>query len=106
MTSPDSAVSDPPDTLMWEVRAEPGRRQELLAWVEERALPELVGRLGFLRADIYCGGQDRVVVVARFDTVHARVSHAPVRLPDPPSDVLTRPVHQWPFRFHRSVSPR
>jgi antibiotic biosynthesis monooxygenase (ABM) superfamily enzyme len=99
MTSPQPTVSDQPDTLMWEVRAEPGRQQELLAWVEERAVPELVRSPGFLAADIYLGGQDRVVAIARFDA-----GHAPARLPDPPTDVLARSAHQWPFRFHRSVS--
>ncbi|MDQ0379557.1 hypothetical protein [Amycolatopsis thermophila] len=72
------------DTLMWEVRAAPGRRDELLAWVES-AIPG--------PAEVYLGGPDRVVVIAR------GVS----RLPEPPPELLARPVAQWPFTFHRSL---
>jgi hypothetical protein len=73
------------DTLMWEVRAAPGRRDELLAWVDDTIRRD---------ADIYLGGQDRIVVIAR----------GVEKLPEPPEQLLARPVHQWPFQHHRSVS--
>lgn len=96
--STQSLVPDLNDTLMWEVHTDAGRREEVLAWVEDRATPELAGGPGFQSADIYLGGQDRVVVVARYDA-----GHAPAQLLEVPTDVLTSSVHQWPFRFHRSV---
>ncbi len=70
---------------MWEVRAVPGRREELLRWVEAAVTRE---------ADIYLGGEDRIVVIAR----------GAERLPDPPEELLARPVHQWPFRHYRRVA--
>lgn len=72
------------DTLMWEVRAAPGRRAELLRWVDETVDRD---------ADIYLGGEERIVVIAR----------GLEKLPDPPPELLHRPVHQWPFQHHRTV---
>ncbi|MEV4597073.1 hypothetical protein AB0K15_06680 [Amycolatopsis sp. NPDC049253] len=86
------------DTLMWEVRAAPGRQQDLLAWVEATAVPELTATEHFAGADVYLGGQDRVVVIARWTAV-------PPRLPDPPEELLARPVAQWPFQHHSTVTP-
>ncbi|HWD03823.1 MAG TPA: hypothetical protein VG674_15380 [Amycolatopsis sp.] len=87
------------DTLMWEVRAAPGKQQELLAWVETTAVPALTATDGLAAADVYLGGQDRVVVIARWGDA------TPARLPDPPEDLLARPTSQWPFRHHRRVAP-
>lgn len=70
---------------MWEVRAVPGRRDDLLRWVEATVQRE---------ADIYLGGQDRIVVIAR----------GVAKLPDPPEELVARPVHQWPFQHHRRVA--
>ncbi|ROS42502.1 hypothetical protein [Amycolatopsis thermoflava] len=72
------------DTLMWEARAVPGGRDALARWVVEHVAGP---------ADVYLGGQDRVVVIAR----------GAGRLPEPPADLVARPVAQWPFTFHRSV---
>jgi hypothetical protein len=80
------------DTLMWEARARTGKQDDLLRWVEETALPALDG----CHTDVYLGGQDRVVVIARSPV-------GPPRLPDPPDDLLERPAHQWPFRHHRTL---
>lgn len=82
------------DTLMWEVRAEPGKRGELLRWVEEIALPTLSG---YRSLDVYLGGPDRIVVIGRWDGEAGR-------LPEPPADLLARPAAQWPFRHHRTVT--
>ncbi|GAB2975678.1 hypothetical protein LWP59_31950 [Amycolatopsis acidiphila] len=72
------------DTLMWEVRATPGRREELLRWVEDTLDRD---------ADIYLGGEERIVVIAR----------GVEKLPEPPAELLARPVHQWPFEHHGTV---
>lgn len=85
------------DTLMWEVRAVEGRRDELAAWVDQRALPALAEMPGFRDADVYLGGQDRVVVIAHF-------SGEAGRLPEPPAELLARPVAQWPFQHRRRFS--
>ncbi|MGP4018981.1 hypothetical protein [Saccharopolyspora sp. 5N708] len=79
------------DTLMWEVRAAAGKLPDVLSWIERTALPYLRQQPGFQRADVYRSTEDRAVVIARFD-------ETPVPLPDPPEDLLRRPVHQWPFQ--------
>ena len=87
----DSPVRPAHDTVMWEVRAAPGRMAELLAWVER--LPAPVGG----SADVYTASDDRVVVILRSP------DGAAGRLPDPPSELLLRPAHQWPFAFRGSL---
>lgn len=84
------------DTLMWEARAVEGGQHALLDWVERTGLPAITGGERFLDADVYLGGQDRVVVIAHW---HEQAG----RLPDPPSELLARPVAQWPFSRHRRV---
>jgi hypothetical protein len=84
------AAAGGPDTLMWEVRAAPGRLAELLAWVER--LPAPPGG----SADVYTADDDRVVVILRAPGT------PPPRLPDPPADLLSRPPQQWPFS-HRGT---
>jgi hypothetical protein len=65
-------------TLMWEAKAGPERAAELLAWVLEHADPA---------AEVYRGGDGRVVVIDK----------AGLGLPEPPAELLARPVHVWPF---------
>jgi hypothetical protein len=84
------------DTLMWEARAEPGRRDDLLRWIEETALPRLAATAGFQDATVYLGGQERVVVIAHY-------ADEAGRLPDPPDGLVARPAAQWPFQRHHSV---
>ncbi|MEU6265428.1 hypothetical protein [Saccharopolyspora shandongensis] len=84
---------EPHDTLMWEARTQPGRRDELLAWVEQTAVLALLAEPGCLDASTYLGGEDRVVVIAH-------TTGTMPRLPDPPDELLLRAVHQWPFRKH------
>jgi hypothetical protein len=81
------------DTLMWEARTLPETRTRLLEWAERTLVPFLDVAPGYLGADLYLGGPDRVVLIARFEST-------PPRLPDPPAGLLTRPVHQWPFTHH------
>lgn len=80
-----------PDTLMWEVRAAPGRLAELLAWVGD--LPAPAGG----SAEVYTAGDDRVVVILRTPGT------PPPLLPEPPAALLARPVHAWPFAHHRTL---
>ncbi|WP_327122630.1 hypothetical protein [Streptomyces sp. NBC_01727] len=89
----DMAVMPPADTLMWEARAQAGRQGDLLAYAEQTAVPTLLSDSSCLDADIYLGGQDRVVLIVHF-------TGTPPCLPDPPAGVLLRSVHQWPFRRH------
>jgi hypothetical protein len=78
-----------PDTLMWEVRAAPGRRDELVAWVHDTVLPGILALPGPIAADVYTG-EDHVVVI-----VHCAVQPT---LPAPPPALVTRSPEQWPFR--------
>ncbi|MBL7499859.1 hypothetical protein I6A84_28800 [Frankia sp. CNm7] len=86
------------DTVMWEVRAAPGRLVELVAWVRNTAVPDLLGRAGCLRVEVFDASDERVVVIARFAGL------AP-RLPAPPGDLLRRPAHAWPFRHVSTHRP-
>jgi hypothetical protein len=65
-------------TVMWEAKAEPGREDDLLAFAL-RAAPT--------GADVYRGGDGRVVVIDR----------SGVGMPDAPIDLLARPAHVWRF---------
>jgi hypothetical protein len=78
-----------PDTLMWEVRAAPGRRDELVAWVHDITMPEILTLPGPLSADVYAG-EDHVVVIVN--------STVQPTLPAPPPALIARPPEQWPFR--------
>jgi hypothetical protein len=79
-----------PDTLMWEVRAAPGRREELVNWVEDIVMPEILALPpGPLTADVYTG-EDHVVLIVRC-TVQPT-------LPAPPPELIARSPEQWPFR--------
>ncbi|MHA6765100.1 hypothetical protein [Streptacidiphilus sp. PAMC 29251] len=82
-----------PDTLMWEVRAAPGRLAELFAWAER--LPAPSGG----SAELYTAEDDRVVLI-----LHTP-GRTPPALPDPPSYLLSRPPHQWPFTHRRTLGP-
>jgi hypothetical protein len=81
------------DTLMWEARTPPEARARLVEWAKQTLVPYLHGTPGYLEADLYLGGPDRVVLIARFGST-------PPRLPAPPAELLARPVHQWPFTQH------
>jgi hypothetical protein len=79
------------DTVMWEVRAAPGRLADLVGWVHASAVPRLLEQPGCRRVEVYDAADERVVVISRFT--------GPVgRLADPPADLLRRPAHAWSFR--------
>ena len=90
--APDTP-DQPADTLMWEARTQPETRNRLLEWAEYTLVPFLTRAPGYLEADLYLGGPDRVVLIARFES-------KPPHLPGPPSELIARPVHQWRFTHH------
>lgn len=67
-------------TLMWEVRAVPGRLDDLVAWVSAHADPSAQ----VYRAD---DGDPRVVVIDPSER----------GMPDAPTDLVARPPHEWHF---------
>ena len=67
-----------PRTMMWEAKAEPGREDELLAFVLAQAPAD---------ADVYRSPDQRVVVI----------DHTGQGLPEPPAGLLARPPHRWRF---------
>ncbi|MER6071861.1 hypothetical protein ABT187_24030 [Streptomyces sp. NPDC001817] len=75
--------------LMWEARAAEGRGGELLAWVRQQPLAPEPLRRETLRAP-----QDRVLVITWWDAPYDAVIP---ELPDPGSELVTRPVHRWRF---------
>ncbi|MFI7277754.1 hypothetical protein [Streptomyces sp. NPDC049879] len=74
-------------TLMWEARAAAGRGAELLAWARSRTLAPAPDRRETFRAE-----PDRVLVLTWWPD-----GTVPTELPDPPPDLLHRPVHRWRF---------
>ncbi|MBW1596995.1 hypothetical protein [Streptomyces sp. JJ38] len=79
--------SDGTTALMWEARAADGRGAELLAWVRAQPLvPEPA------RRETYTAPGDRVLVIT-----HWPEAGEPGELPDPPGELLYRPVHRWRF---------
>jgi hypothetical protein len=69
---------------MWEAKAVPGREAELLSFALEHAPAD---------ADVYRSADARVVVI----------DHSGAGLPDPPAELLARPVHTWRFEPVRRV---
>ncbi|MCZ7417167.1 hypothetical protein O3441_22135 [Streptomyces sp. WMMC897] len=72
---------------MWEARAAEGRGAELLAWVRAQKLAP-----GPARRETYTAPGDRVLVIT-----HWSEAGEPGELPDPPGELLHRPVHRWRF---------
>lgn len=83
------------NALMWEVRAAEGRLAEVISWIEGNVVPFLGHQHGCRSVDVYRSAEDRAVVIAHFDG-------EPVALPEPPNELVARPVHQWPFEHVRS----
>ncbi|TWE17788.1 hypothetical protein [Kitasatospora atroaurantiaca] len=75
---------------MWEARAADGRGAELHRWVHEAALPELRGAAGLLRTEVFTASGDRVLLITWW-------AGEPLPVPDPPGELLGRPVHRWSF---------
>ncbi|WP_175411196.1 hypothetical protein [Streptomyces sp. TRM64462] len=78
-------------TLMWEARAAAGRGSELLAWARAQSLPAEPAR-----RETFSAPQDRVLVLTWWDAG----AGDPPELPEPPAELVTRPVHRWRFTSH------
>lgn len=75
--------------LMWEARAVEGRGADLLAWAQHQNLAATP-----LRRETFHAPQDRVLVITWWD---APYDAALPELPEPPGELVTRPVHRWRF---------
>ncbi len=75
--------------LMWEARAGAGRGAELLAWARAR---RLAGEP--LRREEFTAPADRVLVITWWPGSYDAVLP---ELPDPPPELVSRPVHRWRF---------
>ncbi|WP_458245220.1 hypothetical protein [Streptomyces sp. MAI_2237] len=75
--------------LMWEARAVEGRGGDLLAWAQRQNLGAAP-----LRRETFRAPQDRVLVITWWD---APYDAALPELPEPPVELVTRPVHRWRF---------
>jgi len=75
---------------MWEARAADGRGGELYRWVHEAALPALRGSAGLRRTEVFTASGDRVLLITWW-------TGEPLPVPDPPTELLGRPVHRWSF---------
>jgi hypothetical protein len=73
--------------LMWEARATPGRGPDLLTWARAQPLAPPP-----TRRETFTASPDRVLVITWWDP-----ATPPQELPDPPPDLLHRPVHRWRF---------
>lgn len=78
-------------TLMWEARAAAGRGPELLAWARAQRLDPPPAR-----RETFTAPPDRVLVVTWWPA-DAPGHQRPPELPDPPRELLHRPVHRWRF---------
>ncbi|MET9426880.1 hypothetical protein [Streptomyces sp. NPDC003036] len=79
-------------TLMWEARAAEGRGPELLAWARAAELAAVPRR-----RETFTAPGDRVLVLTWWDAPYD--ADLP-ELPEPPTDLVTRPVHRWRFASH------
>jgi hypothetical protein len=85
------------ETLMWEVRCEPGKSFDLAQWLNVEVVSlfeedEAVAMWNAYRSV----GQDGERVVLIVDFV-GRVE-PDIKLPVPPADFVARPAHQWIFQ--------
>jgi hypothetical protein len=75
---------------MWEVRAYPNNLDRLLAWVCEKALPDLEAHPLHVSSEVFTSTDNRIVVISRW-------RHDPVGPPEPPPDLVARSAHAWDF---------
>ncbi|MEU0686880.1 hypothetical protein [Streptomyces uncialis] len=78
--------------LMWEAAAVPGRGAELLAWARSR---DLAGQPS--RRETFTAPGDRVLVITWWAAGADGDDTGPPELPDPPAELVRRPVHRWRF---------
>jgi hypothetical protein len=75
---------------MWEVRAQPNRLAELIAWVCDVALPEIEHSPLHVASDVYSSADHRLVVISKWRS-------SPMPMPDPPAELVARSPHFWDF---------
>lgn len=83
MTTPGTVA------LMWEAAAVAGRGEELLEWARARPL---AGEP--LRRETFAAPGDRTLVITWWRGPYDAVVP---ELPDPPAELVRRPVHRWRF---------
>ncbi len=76
---------------MWEVRGEPARFTDLIAWVCDTAVPRIEVEPLHISSEVYSSTDHRVVVVSKWR------GSTPVSLPDPPKELTARKPHAWDF---------
>ena len=75
---------------MWEARARPAAFDEFLAWVCEKAVPEIEVDPAHVTSDVFSSTDHRVVVISRWH-------RDPLDLPAPPPHLVARSPHAWDF---------
>lgn len=96
--------------VMWEARAADGRGADLLEWARARELSTGAGGAtgatgaasaagtggvaGPRRRETFTAPGDRVLVITWWPAGHDAVVP---ELPDPPAELVSRPVHRWRF---------
>jgi hypothetical protein len=75
---------------MWEVRAEPAKFADLIAWVCDTAVPRIEVEPLHISSEVFSSTDHRVVVISKWRS-------GPVPLPDPPPGFAARPPHSWDF---------
>ncbi|MCM1970308.1 MULTISPECIES: hypothetical protein [Streptomyces] len=75
--------------LMWEARAAEGRGAELVDWARRQSLAGTP-----LRRETFRAPEDRVLVITWWD---ADFDADLPDLPDPDTELVSRPVHRWRF---------
>ncbi|GAA0899490.1 hypothetical protein GCM10009557_75390 [Virgisporangium ochraceum] len=75
---------------MWEARSRPAVFDEFLAWVCEKAVPEVEGHPQHVSSEVFSSTDHRVVVISRWH-------RDPLDLPAPPPTLVARSPHVWDF---------
>lgn len=75
---------------MWEIRAQSGGFDELLAWVCDVAVPRIEVLPQHVSSDVYSSTDHRIVVISTW-------RHSPQGLPAPPAKLVARSPHVWDF---------
>jgi hypothetical protein len=75
---------------MWEVRGNPQRFTDLLAWVCDTALPAIEVEPMHIASEVFSSTDHRLVVISKWRS-------DPVPLADPPVHLVARPPHVWDF---------
>jgi hypothetical protein len=75
---------------MWEVRANPERFADLIAWVCDVAVPAVEELPLHVSSEVFSSTDHRVVVISKWRS-------AAVDLAEPPAGLAARPPHSWDF---------